>query len=185
MNLIPDKAFELFDFFGAAEKELFSNSLNQRVLSKEDYLLCEGDICGSLFYLVSGSLYQYRKSSEKDNILDLHVEGEWVLNQKSLITQRPSLYAIKAFEKSDVYELTVPSLHALIEKSPIFFSIGKLFEQGGTRKLFYEESFTPLQKYEYILKEKPRLLQKFPLKMIASYLKITPETLSRVRAAIS
>jgi len=43
---------------------------------------------------------------------------------------------------------------------------------------------TPTEKYRYILSNKPQLIQKFPLKYIASYLNITPETLSRVRATI-
>jgi len=44
---------------------------------------------------------------------------------------------------------------------------------------------TPLQKYQYILDHRPDLIQQFPLKIIASYLKITPETLSRVRDKLS
>ncbi len=183
--MLPDKAFESFNFFSPIEKEQFYNYLEHRVLSKNEHLLHEGDVCHSLYFLVKGSLYQYRERTEKEDILDLHIAGEWVLNQKSLITQCASQYAIKAYQKTEVYELTVPSLHKLIEKSPIFLSVGRLLEQGATRKLFYEESFTPIQKYEYILKNKPELLQKFPLKMIASYLKIRPETLSRVRSIIS
>lgn len=183
--MLQDNAFKSFEFFSQLEKEQLYDHLNHRMLSKNEYLLNAGEVCRSLYYVNRGAIYQYNYKDEKENIHDLHIEGEWIVNQKSFITQCASKYSIKAYEKTEVYELTVYSLHQLIVKSPIYLSIGKLLEQGDLYKLFIEESYTPKQKYEYILKNKPVLLQKFPLKMIASYLKISPETISRVRNFIS
>ncbi|MEO5563434.1 MAG: hypothetical protein ABIR18_08365, partial [Chitinophagaceae bacterium] len=60
-----------------------------------------------------------------------------------------------------------------------------IFEQATSRVHFFDNRLNPTEKYQYILDNKSGLLQKFPLKLIASYLKITPETLSRVRESFS
>ena len=77
--------------------------------------------------------------------------------------------------------MTVYSLHNLIEISPVFFQLGKLLQPTTLRTQFYDDSMTPIEKYKYVLEHRPQLLQRFPLKYIAAYLKIAPETLSRVR----
>lgn len=57
-------------------------------------------------------------------------------------------------------------------------------ESATERIHLFDNALNPIEKYNYILANKPELVQAFPLRMIASYLKITPETLSRVREKI-
>lgn len=59
---------------------------------------------------------------------------------------------------------------------------GKILNQSKNRIAIFDNSLNPAQKYNYINNAKPELAKVFPIKMIASYLKIAPETLSRVRA---
>jgi hypothetical protein len=105
-----------------------------------------------------------------------------MFNHSSLIKQVPSDTTIKAFEKSDVLELSLNNLHNLIARSPSFLSLGRLFDQASNRTYLFDNALSPIQKYNYIKNVKPLIVQVFPVKMIASYLKISPETLSRVRA---
>jgi CRP-like cAMP-binding protein len=165
---------------------LFSENIKFRTVTKDEILLGEGEICQSVFFINSGAIYQYGVKDEiEQNVIDLHIEGEWLLNHKSFIAQKPSENIIQAYTDSSLWELTLENLHKLIGQSPAFFLLGKLLEPSNSRITFFDNDSTPIQKYEHILQTRPQLLQVFPLRIIASYLKITPETLSRVRAKLA
>ena len=168
--------------FSDCDVSLFEKKTKIRTVKKGEIMLREGEICQTAFYVIAGSFYQYNFKDEiEENVIDLHIENEWFLNEQSFIAQKPSENIIKSYSDSTVLELTLFSMHELIAQSPAFFQMGSILEMSKSRVHFFDNSFTPLQKYQYILDNKPALLQRFPLKIIASYLKITPETLSRVR----
>ena len=156
---------------------LFEKEVDLRVVRRREVLLSKGEIAKSVFYLLKGAVYQ----SNASNIIDLHLESEWFFNHQSFISQTPSDIEIAAFAESTVLEVSIESLHYLIIKSPAFFQLNKIMEQAKHRLHFYDNKLSPLQQYQFIMDNKPELLQKFPLQMIASYLKMAPETLSRAR----
>jgi CRP-like cAMP-binding protein len=104
---------------------------------------------------------------------------------KSFLTQQPSQHIIQATAGSEVLGLHAQDFHELAKVSDIFFRLGRIFEQAIQNQDFQHNRLTPEQKYELLLATKPEVLQYFPLKHIASYLCMTPETLSRVRKKIS
>ncbi len=176
-----NQVLENIGTFSSEELDLIQNQCNRRHLKKNEVLLEADQICTSIYFAVSGAFYQYRIIDIDENIIELHVENEFFLNYSSFISQKPSIDTIKAYVDSEILELTVYSLHKLIEISPVFLQLGKLLQPTTLRTQFFDDSMTPSEKYKYVLEHRPQLLQKFPLKYIASYLKITPETLSRVR----
>jgi CRP-like cAMP-binding protein len=169
--------------FSEEELNLIHEHCIPRTLKKNEILLEAGQVCRSVYFAVSGAFYQYRMHDIDGNIIDLHIENEWFLNYVSFISQKPSVDTLRAYSDSEILEMTVDSLHHLIGASPVFFQLGKLLQAPALRSQFFDEAMTPAEKYNYVLEHRPQLLQKFPLRYIASYLKITPETLSRVRAA--
>lgn len=172
--------------FSEKESILLKSELRFKKLKKGDHLLENGAICSSLSFIISGSFYQYSMDVElNQNIIDLNVSNDWVINHKSFTSRKPSEYSIQAFEDSAVYELSIDAIHRLIAQSQSFLQMGKILEEATSRVHFFDNQNTPDEKYRFILENKPKLLQKFPQKMIASYLKITPETLSRVRKRIT
>lgn len=178
---------EQFANFSDDEVQLFKKHIHTRYLNKNEILIAEGDVSASMFYIVNGSFYQYfhNEAREEEIITDLHIEKEWVFNLQSLVNQQPSKVNVKAFEQSEVLELTLESLHKLIAISQTFIQFNRLLSMSNSKIAFYDEQMKPAEKYHHILKTRPELIQKFPLSMIASYLKIRPETLSRVRANVS
>ena len=172
--------------FSEKDVQLFETKLVYRNLSKDEIALAEGAVCTSVFYNLSGALYQfnYREDNEL-NVIDLHLDQEWFLNARSFFNQKPSDCCIKAYTDCEVFELSVFRLHELIAVSPAFLQLGRVLEQATSRVHFFDNLMTPLQKYQYVLDQRPDLIQQFPLKIIAAYLKITPETLSRVRDKLS
>ena len=167
--------------FTTEEVSLVEKFLIRRQFKRNEILLNEGAICQSVYLILTGAAYQFSVNDVEENIIDFYIEDDWVMNYPSFVGQKPSTTYIKAFTDCETLELTIHILHHLIEISPAFFQLGKVMEQGMARIHYFDHAFSPLQKYNHLVETKPRLLQHFPLKMIASYLKITPETLSRVR----
>jgi CRP-like cAMP-binding protein len=168
--------------FTSFDKQLFEKHTVRKSLTKNEVLLNEGEVCQSFYYILSGSFSQFQTQDIDEIIIDLHTENEWMFNQQSLTAQAPSTTTIKAFSKSTILELSLSNFHCLCAQSQSFLQFGKILNQSANRTFLFDNSLKPNEKYNYINKVKPRLTTVFPVKMIASYLKIAPETLSRVRA---
>lgn len=168
--------------FSNFDTELFDKHSERRMLHKNEVLLNEGDVCKSFYFILAGSFFQFHTHDIDDVIIDLHLPNEWMFNQQSLTEQSPSNTTIKAFSKSEIIELSLHSFHCLCAKSSSFLQFGKILNQSVNRTFIFDNSLKPNEKYNYINQSKPQLTKVFPIKMIASYLKIAPETLSRVRA---
>jgi CRP-like cAMP-binding protein len=175
-----------FGNFSHSEMDLLQSALLPIEVTKGACLLKPGQVCQSLYFISSGSFIQFKEKDEIDQqIIDLHVEQEWMLNQQSFVKQQSSETFIQAYANSNVYELTITALHELINRSSVFFQLARLLEPTPSRVKLFDDQLSPTEKYQFVLDHRPSLLQAFPLKIIASYLKITPETLSRVREKIS
>lgn len=168
--------------FSEWEMEQIQNCLLVKQLKKNEVLLWEGTICQSMYFIQTGSLYEYVVDELEEKVLAIHGPGEWCLNYASFISQTTSQSFIKAHADSQVLELTIHQIHALIAISPVYLQLGKLLEGSFHRAPYLNATMTPAERYEHLLLHRSQLLQLFPLKMIASYLQMTPETLSRVRA---
>lgn len=78
--------------------------------------------------------------------------------------------------------------HELYDKYPEIERVSRLVSQSNVQKLYRRIKIlhysSPEEKYRYLIENEPQIIQRTPLKFIASYLNITPETLSRIRAKI-
>lgn len=172
--------------YSQEELSLLEHKLQYRTYTKQEFLLNKGEVCSSLYFIKSGAICQYKEDDiATKHMIDLNVTLDWVINHKSFTSRKPSEYYIQAYETSEVYILSIEAIHELIAKSQAFFQLGKILEASTERVHFFDNNNTPDEKYTYILKHKPALIQKFPQTLVASYLKMSPETLSRVRKRVS
>ncbi len=186
MSIMISDILKTTGIYSDTDIQLFESKTKFRTVSKDEILINRGEVCKSIFFNITGAFYQYNYKDEiEENVIDLHSDNEWFLNHSSFISQKPSDSFIKAYTESNILEFDIESLHCLIGKSPAFLQFGKILGQATSRVHFFDDRLTPTQKYQHILDNRRELIQKFPLKFIASYLKITPETLSRVREKIS
>jgi len=160
---------------------LFNERAMKRNFQKNEILLKEGDVCKSAFYIISGEAFQFCYDDIDEQIIDLHIANDWCLNHSSFVTQKPSTAIIKAYSDLAVLELTITSAHELVALSPSFFQLGSVLQQSVSRVQYFDNTNTAREKHNQLFSSRPQLFQQFPLKMIASYLKIAPETLSRIR----
>lgn len=180
------KAIQDLGKFSENECELLFSHLKAITFQKDYFLLKEGKICQSIYFVHQGGFRHYHITNTGEEItLNLFVENDWVLDYKSFTAQKPSTSIIQAAENSEVLELSVYDLHKLMKTSDSFFQIAKVFQYAIEQQEYKSQKVSPKEKYTDLLTNKPQIIQKFPLKYIASYLHITPETLSRVRRNIS
>ncbi len=152
---------------------------------KDQIILNQGLTSQSVYYLISGAMMQYRLNEEMEmEVFDLHIAGDWVICRESFTAQKPSNYILKAYSDCTYFELSLHAIHQLIAQSQQFLQLASVL---ATSNINAELSLltTPIDKYKCLIKHKPLLINEFPLKLIASYLKITPESLSRARKKLS
>jgi len=168
--------------FSQSDFERLLKYLMRRQLRKNDILLDQGQICQSVYFISSGSAYQLRYEDIEEKVTDLHLQNEWCLNYSSFISQTPSQHIIKVNSETTALELSLTAIHELIEQSPVFLQLGKILQGATSRTQYLDNSMSPSERYKDLVKNRPLVLQMFPLKIIASYLNMTPETISRVRS---
>ena len=179
-------SLQRFGPFSEEQLKLALNYLKLFAVEKDQYLIKEGQICREFYFVNNGSFRHYTiLETGLEATLNLYVENDWMFEYKSFVSQTPSTAFLQANEKAEVFFLSGHDFHELVKISDSFFRIGKIFEQAIQNQDFQQNRLTPEEKYELLLSTKPQLLQKFPLKIIASYLGMTPETLSRIRKKIS
>jgi CRP-like cAMP-binding protein len=179
-------ALQKFGSFSPEQLSLLFDRLKVMNFEKDECLIKEGQVCQSFYFINKGSFRQY--IVQEDGIeatVNLYISNDWVLEYKSFMSQQPSESVIRAATDSEVFGLSIWEFHELARISEAFFRIGRILEQAIQNQDYQHHRLAPEQKYERLLTTNPELLQHFPLKTIASYLGMTPETLSRVRKKMS
>jgi CRP-like cAMP-binding protein len=159
-------------------------------LRKRQYLLQEGDVCKYTAFVEKGMLRTFT-IDEKGNepILQFSPEGWWVADLYSFLTDEPSLYNIESLEDCELLLITKPSWDILLQKIPAFERYFRILIQNNLiatqRRLMSSISETAEEKYTKLINTFPGCIQRVPQHMIASYLGITRETLSRIRGQMA
>ena len=172
------------------EKLLSKSFFIPKKLRKKQYLLQEGDVSKYVAFVEKGILRQYKVDDKgNEHILQFAFEGWWIADHYSFLTGEPSLYNIDALEDCELLLLTKQAEEQLLEKLPKFERFFRLLLQNNMiatlQRLESSLSGTAEEKYNQLIQSCPTLAERIPQHMIASFLGITPETVSRIRKQMS
>jgi CRP-like cAMP-binding protein len=165
--------------------QAMQSTLRPKQLTRHEHFLQQGEVCRHLGFIAQGYVRLYYLVDDQEITKDFNFENEFCGSYASFIAQRPALFNVIAMEPVRLYTISRDSLLMLYERFPCWQKLGRLsMERMFIRKELREASFllnSPEERYEKLVKESPRWVQRVPLKYLASYLGMSPETLSRIR----
>jgi CRP-like cAMP-binding protein len=163
--------------------------METRKVVKQEYILREGEVCDFAAFVCKGCMRLYSLDARgREHILQFAPEDWWVGDMESASKQAPSQCNIDAIEDSDILIMTTKVQEQLFKEIPavtIFFEELIRNRQAATqRRIIYSMSASAEERYLDFLKTYPSMAQRVPQHMIASYLGIAPESLSRIRKQV-
>ena len=172
------------------EEELIKQYLTPKKLRKKQYLLQEGDSCKHVAFVAKGALKAYVvDDAGTESIVQFALEGWTISDLYSYLTGEPATYNIDALEDSELILISKSAHEELLQKLPKYETYIRLQITGAyiaLQKRLTSIISQPLEeRYKSFLALYPNIVQRVPQHMIASYMGLTPETLSRVRSRIS
>ena len=169
------------------ELDMLESVMVPKKFAKGEKILSEGETCQNIYWIVKGLVRQYYYKNNKDLTEYMAVENTIVMSIESLFKEKPSTQIIQALEPTLIYALPKAELEAVAMKS---VNIQILFRKILEESLIISQQRADMlrfesaqDRYQKLVRSSPQLVLRAPLVYIASYLQMTPETLSRVRTA--
>lgn len=181
--------FESFNQFIELKEEVYlkaESQLTTKSLKKGDYLLREGEVIRHLPFINDGLMVNYRVDDEGNrHVLQIRWTGSWLGDLYSFYSGKATLFNIRAYKDTDLVLMSKETYEALIDEFPVFERYFRLGLQGAyiqtLNQIFNLHSLNAEERYLELIEKYPNILDEIPHYMIASYLNIQPQTLSRIR----
>jgi CRP-like cAMP-binding protein len=185
-TLIINNILQLVDL-DQEEIAFIASRLGSSQLKKKAYLLRQGEVCRYKYYIAKGCLVIYYIDDEgKERVVHLADRDHWANDLYSYFTGRPSSFFIQALEDTEVFQLSRENLDAIFSAVPKMERFFRIRYQNSLvvqqQRIIGNQFETAEQKYIDFRKKYPDLEQRIPLKYIASYIGVTQQFLSVLRA---
>ena len=171
-----------------AETEAFGQLDLVRSYAKDTLLLREGDLCSESFFVLEGLVRYYYVIDGTEKTTDFFVEGD-VFEPSCIADQTPSEHYVACVEDC-ILSVSTPDMETdLMTQFPRLERVCRLVAENAlrtkTNTLNDFKLLSPKQRYHHLSEARPDLIQRVPQYMIASYLGVTPESLSRIRSRLA
>lgn len=172
--------------FSEEELSIIQSKFHSKVIKKHEFLLKDGAVCNDVALIQKGSLVLSQTlESGSTMVLDFFTEGDLVADYYSFLKKVPALTDIQAIQNSTLLVVNRTDIIFLLDTIPNFQKFRyQLAEQSFIRlaEKIKQSGLSPSEKYALLRQNKPEVIEEFPQYMIASYLGISPEWLSKLRA---
>lgn len=180
--------FDQFPDLSDGAKKAFEKELDSVFVEKGGLLEQEGKVCNHLYFITEGSARSFYTRENKDITVSFSLEGEFLTAMHSFISRKPSYENIEAMEKTKVARIKYESLMGLFEKHHDLERTYRLILEQYYITLEEQLIFTKFKsardRYLDLMEYRPKIIQRASVGQIASYLDMSIETLSRIRAKI-
>ena len=160
--------------------------LQKMEFPKKHILLKKGKFCSNLYFIEKGLARNFFEEEDKELTNDIVLEGELLVSFSSFISREPSLETIELLEDSILYAIHYDDLQKLYQQFPIMERIGRMIAEHHYNSLAmksYRLKFSnSSERYQYLFDTKIEIVKRAPIGVIASYLGMSIETLSRIRS---
>jgi CRP-like cAMP-binding protein len=176
--------------FTDEELEELKHYLTPKRIRKRQYLLQEGDVCKFSAFVEKGALRSYIVDEKgNEHIMQFALEGWTISDLYSFLTGEPATYNIDALEDTEMVLINKQQHEELLKKFTKYETYMRIQLTGAyialQRRITSINSLPLADRYTSFANQYPDIVQRVPQHMIASYMGLTPETLSRVRRKIS
>lgn len=172
-----------------AENQAFLNALVLKKVKKKEHLLVQGDVCNFGIFIIEGCIRYYYLEDGVEATGNFFFENSWYADIDSFLNGKPSLLYIETLEDCELYYLYKHDFDKLIRDYPVFsMFLPNMMERsikGLTNRNKAMSMFSIEERYLRLIKDRPKVMERVPLKYVASYLGIKPESLSRLRTRLT
>jgi len=173
----------------AADLAVLDECLSVRNFAKGDYIVKAGQVCHYVSFINKGLVRMFYTFEGKDISIGFVVAGQYTAEYESFLTRAPAAQSIDALTDVELIDLNYNDMQQLYKDHPVFQEFGRkiaemLFIYLNQRNAALL-SLSPEDRYRHMIANEPLLLQQVPQYMLASFIGVTPEHLSRIRKKIS
>lgn len=173
-----------------AEQKLVKTFFSPKKIRRKQYLLQEGNICRHLAFVEKGLLRSYNVDEKGiEHMIHFAWEGWWMADMLSFLSIEPSTYHIDAIEDAELLLISRNDFEEMLFKVPVMERYFRILFQNNIiskeRRLISSISNTAEEKFIHLSATNPELIKRIPQQLVASYLGITPETLSRIKKKLA
>ncbi len=168
------------------EIDYFISILSTVEIPRKKILLKQGDDCPVISYVNKGALRAYYvDKNDNESVIMFALDDWWITDMHAFVMEQPALLTIETLENSSLIQLSKKKLDDLYIKIPKFERFFRILMQNSyvreQLRMVQNLSLTAEERYQRFIKKYPLVMQRVPLKYIASYVGVTPEFLSVIR----
>ncbi|SNR16802.1 putative transcriptional regulator, Crp/Fnr family [Tenacibaculum jejuense] len=172
------------------EEQIIIDALTHRKYLKDQYIVQQGDVCKCINFILTGcTKTSYLDSNGHEHIVMFSIEDWWTSDMGSFITQTPADYNIQCIENTELLQLNYTTVEELFKKVPklerCFRKITERALVASQKRIITNFSETAKERYLIFKENYPKIEKRVPQYLLASYLGITKEFLSRIKSQLA
>jgi CRP-like cAMP-binding protein len=184
------ESIQKFVSLSDSEKEILAGLMQERKVKKGQFLVHENGIARSTHFLTKGSVITYFLDMEgKQHIVQFAIEGWWISDLNSFMAQEPATFNVQALEDSEMLELPAEKAEIMYERIPRMERYFRIITQRAfvsfQHRIVQNISMNAEDRYLAFQKKYPKIESRIAQKLVASYLGISAEFLSKIKKRLA